>query len=226
MKKIFYALLVLSSTISTAQSIELGAYAGYKSSNIVDRQTNDSKAVIGKNYWNPNYGAQVVFNFKPNINYVNYRLIAFYDKSTAGSKSPVSNDRFEMKNNTYGLTFGMTSQINDNWSGGIGLGFAYGILDTKNYYRGNLEQYQSFPKTLYDVIPKTNYLDFIVFLDVERNIIPNELNFVMTLSINASANKINQNQGSYGIQGGGLSAGLRYNIELSKYSKNEPVIYE
>jgi hypothetical protein len=225
MKKLFYFLFLYSGIVN-AQSIEIGAYSGFKSSNIVNRRTSESKAVIGKNYWNPNYGIQMAFNFKPNADNLSYRLIAFYDKSTAGSKSTNSNDKFEMESNTYGLTFGTTRQINFNWSAGIGAGFAYGVLDTKNYYRGNLEQYQSFPKTEYDIIPKNNYFDFIIFIDVERNIIPNVLNFVIALNINASVTKINQSQGSYGIQGGGLSAGFRYNFELSKYPKNEPVIYE
>ena len=218
MKKVLFTCLGLMTLITAkAQQIEFGPTIGYRFNNIVDRKAETKRAVIGDALWETEYGFQAVYNFRKPGNEMNYRLTAFYQNQKRGSKSErFSNERFEIDTNGFGLLFGIAREVSPKWILTLNLGLGSNSMDTKDYYKGDQPQMIAFDKLNADLEPKTNEINFLYQIGVERVLIQNKLLVFVDFHGDAGISKMNESVGSYGNQGFGFGAGLRYLVDLSK----------
>ena len=81
---------------SFAQQLDVGITAGYWFDNIVDSNTTEKRAVIGKGLWNPNFGVSALYYFHKPDEIITTRLGLLYRMSKKGSMSEVyDNNKFE-----------------------------------------------------------------------------------------------------------------------------------
>ncbi|MGV0924744.1 DUF3575 domain-containing protein [Empedobacter tilapiae] len=218
MKKILLTCIGLVTLMTAkAQQIEFGPTIGYRFNNIVDRKAETKRAVIGNALWKTEYGFQAVYNFRKPGNEMNYRLTAFYQNQQRGSKSErFSDERFEIDTNGFGLMFGIAREVSPKWILTLNIGLGTNSMDTKKYYKGDHLQTEAFDKLYTELEPKSNEVNFLYQIGVERVLIPNKLLAFVDFHGDAGISKMNSSIGSYGNQGLGFGAGLRYLVDLSR----------
>lgn len=218
MKKILLASISLVTLITAkAQQIEFGPTIGYRFNNIVDRKSETKRAVIGDALWKTEYGFQAVYNFRKPGNQMNYRLTAFYQNQKRGSVSEKeSSDSYEIDTNGLGLMFGVAREFSPNWILTLNIGLGTNSMNTKNYYKGEHTQTSAFDKLHTDLEPKSNEVNFLYQIGIERVVIEDKLLVFVDFHGDAGISKMNKSYGSYGNQGLGFGAGIRYLIDLSK----------
>lgn len=216
-KKILSIAALSLGVLSFAQTIEFGPTVGYRSNNIVDRKSDQKRAVIGDATWNVEYGVQAVYNFKKPSDNMNVRLTAFYNNQQRGSVSErYSSSEYKIDANGVGLIIGAAREISPKWIITMGVGIGYNKLDSKNFYTGELDPMIAFPDLKEPIVVRENEVNFLYHLGVERVLIQNKLLAVVDFHGDASISKMNTSYGSFGNQGMGFGIGLRYMFDLIK----------
>jgi hypothetical protein len=196
-----------------AQQLEIGPTVGYWFNNIVDRNSDHTRAVIGNALWRPNYGLTALYYVKnPDVG-GSMRIGALYRNSKIGSVSEINPaDHYLANANAFALFAGYGGNVGDGYIIYFDAGFSYSSINNNGFYKGSNPQTQSFDDLKQDLYIKPNNIAFIYAMGVEKHI-ANNLKLSLELNGDAGIPKVNTGTGSFALQSLGFGVGLRYVLQ-------------
>lgn len=220
MNKKILLICLLISQIGFSQQIEFGANISYGFTNIANSRITEGRAVIGDALWNVNEGFSILYYFsnphQKGTNGIHFEFV----NSHRGSKSDSdTGSKYSFNSKSLNLNYRRAGSLGNNFGIYADLGFGYNILDSKNIYKGEVDEIIAFKKVNKNFLIKDNEITFLFAIGVDKLILKD--NFVVFLEVNGDAGitKINEGSGAFRTQSLGFSTGLRYIIPIKKVAK-------
>lgn len=200
-----------------SQQLEIGPSLGYGFVNIVDSKSKNSRSVIGKALWNPNFGFNALYYFKNPKLQRSFRIGLLYRNNKRGSISELNKyNKFEFNANTFGLLGGIANNTQNGFIFYLDVGFGFHSIDNENFYKGTLTHTEAFENLKNNLELKSSEFIFLYALGLEKEVIENKIKIFLELNGDAAISKLNDNGGAFRTQSVGLGAGIRYIIDLRK----------